>query len=107
MRRHMPTPEQPEAHDSQLREALAGLEPERWRHALEEEGVTPTAEITSETRGGIACLLGQLGDSLTVLHAPVQRGLEQILEALAGKSFGSLEANQAVTRGVQDLLNRL
>src|SRR5438067_1686890 len=86
---------------------LSSLKPERWRRSLEEEGVTAEAEITDETREGIANILSWLGDSLTALQFPIRRGLEELLLTLAGKSFGSLEANQAVARGVQELLNRL
>jgi hypothetical protein len=97
------TPEKPPGPSK----VLSALEPERWRLTLEKEGVTPAAEITDRTRDGIARVLCQLGDGLTALNSPVRRGLEELLLALAGKSFGSLEANQVVARGVQELLNRL
>jgi hypothetical protein len=93
--------------DTPLEAVVAALEVERWRRALEEEGLTPAAEITAKARDGISRVLRQLGDGLTALNAPVRRGMEELLIALAGKSFGSLEANQAVARGVQGLLNRL
>jgi hypothetical protein len=70
------------------------------------KGGGPT-DVTRASRESVAHILDQLNDSLEGLIRPVRDAMQQLLAALEGKSFGSLEANQAVTRRVQQLIERL
>jgi hypothetical protein len=89
-------------------EVLAFLEGSHWKRTIDASGITAaTSEVTHDTREAILSLLGQLNHNLTVLQGPVQGGLQDLLGLLAGRSFGSLVANQAVAREIQELLNRL
>jgi hypothetical protein len=69
----------------------------------------PAAETTQPTPDPRSALesLCQLDAQLTSLQAPVTEHLQAILDGLQGQSFGSLEANEAVTDALLRLLHRL
>lgn len=64
------------------------------------EGRTPTGEAAT-------ALIGLLGERLDALQLPVRQAIQKLLDGLVGHSFGTLAANQAITREVQALLARL
>jgi hypothetical protein len=101
----MPSPESTDGADA--RNALAALEPDQWQHSVETAGLSAPAEITDDARQSLANLFNQLDGHLSAIQKPVRQALQAVLNAIAGQTFGSLQANQAVARGVQDLLNRL
>jgi len=95
------------APEKQMFEVLSALESRRWHEALAIAGLTPTATIGAETRARVVKLLRRLSADLDVLVYPVSHGLQALLDGLAGKSFGCLEANKEVARELQRLTNRL
>jgi hypothetical protein len=66
------------------------------------EPATPTLDPRSALKS-----LRELDEQLATIQAPVVERLERVLDALRGKSFDSLEANQTVIGTIQRLLRRL
>jgi hypothetical protein len=63
--------------------------------------------MTTEDAGKIGANLDKIEAGVVSRLAPLVAELQELLDGLAGRSFGSLEANQAVTRQLVALLNRL
>jgi hypothetical protein len=97
----------PDPADTEALRVLSDLESDRWERTLVLSGLKSDLLPSDRAREAVAGLLARLTADLFALHGPLQRALQEVLNATAGKSFGSLEANQVVTRDVQDLLNCL
>jgi hypothetical protein len=63
--------------------------------------------MTTEDAGKVLTALDKMEAVVAQYLAPLVGELQEMLDGLAGRSFGSLEANQAVTRQLVALLNRL
>jgi hypothetical protein len=102
----MPTPEPQAIPDTEARQALEALSPANWRSDLAVAGVS-VESVTGTTREAVTAVLNRLGRNLVAIQRPVRSALQNLLDELAGQSFGALEDNQAVTREVQAILSRL
>jgi hypothetical protein len=101
----MPTPEHD--HEQAVQQALVALHHDWGQATIEAMKVGSSDSITHQTRTAVIALLRELGGHLGTFQRLVRRSLQDLLNASVGQSFGSLEANQAITREVLDLLNRL
>jgi hypothetical protein len=73
---------------------------------IDDEFHLPEKSSLNDVSEVLRCLDGLDGDVVQAL-VPVKRRLQKLFKLLEGRTFGSLEANKAVTARIRDLLNRL
>lgn len=75
-----------------------------WRgKAIDLRTKTNISDVIMETRE----LFSEMDTQIDFFHHPIIQNLQVLLDSLAGKSFGSLEANEAIARSIQKMLLRL